>query len=110
MNNLLSVPDYSPVSLVAPGALTAGQPFLFGLMFGIAGAAAASGAPVAMHRRGRYLLTKVTTDDVAVGVKLYWDNSASKVTVTVSSNTFIGYACKAAGTSATQVEVELVQT
>ena len=107
MINLLSVPDYDPVTIVAPGAVTSGQPLLAGTMFGVVGASAASGALVALHRRGRYLLTKVTTDDATLGIKLYWDAGQSKLTTTASTNVFVGWAAKAAGTSATQVEVVL---
>jgi predicted RecA/RadA family phage recombinase len=103
----LSVPDYDPVTITAPSALTSGQPLLVGGMFGVVGASAASGAKAVLYRRGVFTITKLTTDDVTAGAKLYWDNGNSRLTTTAGSNVLVGYARDAAGTSATTVNVVL---
>jgi predicted RecA/RadA family phage recombinase len=52
-------------------------------------------------------VTKVTADVVAQGALLYWDDTAKKLTTTVSTNTLAGYAAKAASGTDTTVNIAL---
>jgi predicted RecA/RadA family phage recombinase len=107
MKNWTSPNDPNPVKFLAGSAYTSGQALLLGAMFGIVGASVASGAYGVLHRVGIVTLTKVTTDAPSQGAKLYWDNSALKVTTTSSANTFIGYAQYAQINGDTTVSVVL---
>lgn len=56
---------------------------------------------------GVFELTKVTTDVLAIGTIIFWDNTAKKITSTASTNKPVGYVWKAAGNGDTSVRVSL---
>lgn len=78
------------VSAVAPYALASGDGAKVGGMFGVACGNAANGSPVEISRHGIYDLAAVAADTGAVGAKIYWDDTARKLTTTVSGNTLVG--------------------
>lgn len=65
--------DGDAVEVTAPYAVSSGEPFAVGSLFGVAGADAANGAKVIMHRKGQYELPKLSTDANAPGEKLNWN-------------------------------------
>ncbi len=95
------------VTLIAPAALASGEPFAVGAIFGVASGAAGNGAEVEAARVGVFDLPKATGAAWSVGDRLYWDNSAKKVTKTATSNIFIGAALAAAQSGATTGRVLL---
>jgi predicted RecA/RadA family phage recombinase len=80
----------SPITFVAPSALTSGQVLLLGTIVGIVCAAYASGAKASMEIQGVYTMAKAT-GALTAGAVVYWDNAAGNVTATSSGNTKIGF-------------------
>ena len=92
---------------VASGAKTSGQPVLIGTKLGVCVADIANGATGPVAVSGVYTITKLTTDVVAQGAALYWDNGNSRLTTTVGSNVYAGYAFAAAGNGVSSVNIKL---
>ena len=78
------------VSVIAPYLVTSGQGVLVGALFGIASHNAAQGAPVEIVRTDVFDVSAVTADTAAQGAKIYWDNTARKLTTTATNNTLVG--------------------
>lgn len=95
------------IDYVAPAAIVSGQVLLIGVRIGVALAAIASGATGAVRMLGIFTIAKLTTDVVAVGVALYWDNTNSRLTTTATANTLAGFATAAAGNGVTTVEISI---
>lgn len=100
--------DGRVLTLAAPYALLSGAGALIGSIFGVAQTDAANGADVALVVEGVFELNKTSALAIAVGDKVYWDNTAKEVNKTASGNTLIGYAIKAAANPSATVEVKLV--
>jgi predicted RecA/RadA family phage recombinase len=94
MNNFIESDE--TIVAAAPYDLASGDFALVGAIYGVAVAAALSGADVVLKRYGKFELPKVTGAAWAFGDRLYWDNSAKKFTKTKSSNIAIGVAAAAA--------------
>jgi predicted RecA/RadA family phage recombinase len=102
MNNYIQ-PGNS-VTVVMPYAVVSGAGVLKGAIFGVAAATYASGATGVMTRVGVFTsLAKAsgTGEAWSVGDRLYWDDSAKKLTKTSTSNFAVGYALEAVGTAVT---------
>jgi len=86
------------VEVIAPYTLASGGGCQVGTMFGVAVAAAASGAQVILDVRGVFELPKLGTDVVTQGQSLYWDNASSprRLTTTAGTNLYVGKAVEAA--------------
>jgi len=95
------------IDYVAGSAVSSGQVLLIGARVGVAMTAIASGATGAVAVEGVFTIAKLSTDVVAQGALLYWDNANSRLTTTVGSNVLAGYAAKAAGNGVTTVEINL---
>lgn len=95
------------IDYVAGSAVTSGQVLLIGTRIGVALAAIASGATGAVRMLGIFTIAKLSTDVVAAGALLYWDNANSRLTVTSAGNTLAGYATAAAGNGVTTVEISI---
>lgn len=95
------------VTIAAPYVLVSGAGALVGAIFGVAQAAAASGADVELVRSGVFTLPKVSAQAWTQGAKLYWDDAAKMVTTTASGNTEIGAATAAAANPSDTGEVLL---
>ncbi len=89
------------------GGVTSGQAKLFGAILGVAVADYAETTIGQYTVRGVFTLPKLSTDVVAEGAMLYWDSTNSRLTVTASGNTKVGYASSAAGNGATTVNILL---
>lgn len=94
--------DYTPGS-----AVSSGQVLLLGVRIAVALMAIAANATGAVAVRGIFTIAKLSTDVVAQGAALYWDNTNSRLTTTASGNTLAGFATKAAGSGATTVEISI---
>lgn len=88
-------------------AVISGQPVKIGLMLGVAMAAAAINTEADYAITEVHEITKVTADVVAIGVQLYWDDTAKKLTTTAASNIKAGIAWAAASGTDTTVKVLL---
>ena len=95
------------ITVAAPATITSGEGVLIGDLFGVANGDAAIGADLVISTTGVFTLPKATTDDVAVGASLYWDDAEGEVTVTATENTFVGHAVAAAGNPSATVAVRL---
>lgn len=89
------------VAVTAPYALASGAGCLVGHIFGVAMAAAAISTTVQIKRSGVFTLAKTTSEAWTVGAILYWDDTNKKLTTTATSNTRVGVAMAAAGSSDT---------
>lgn len=96
------------LALTTPtGGVSSGQAKLFGALLGVAVADYAETVVGQYAVRGVFSITKLTTDVVAEGDALFWDNTNALLTVTASGNTKVGYAAAAAGNGATTVNILL---
>lgn len=95
------------LTLPAPYALASGDGALIGSIFGVAAGDAANGASVDLVTEGVFTLPKVSTDVIAVGAPIYWDDAAKLVTVTATDNTKIGAAVATAVNPSGTVDVRL---
>jgi len=97
-----TVLDYTPGS-----AVTSGQVVLIGVRIGVALKDIAANATGPLQVAGVFNIAKLSTDVVAPGAALYWDNTNSRLTTTASGNTLAGFAAAAAGNGATTVAIKL---
>lgn len=105
MNNFIQSGD--DVILTAPYTRTSGQGAQVGMLFGVATQDVTSGSDAPFRTVGCYTLPKLSTDVIAQGDPLYWDNTNKRLTATATSNLFVGHAIAAAGNGATTVDVRL---
>ncbi len=79
------IQDGETVTLTAPSDVASGGIVVVGSIVGVAAFTALSGADVEVQTEGVFDLTKVTTDVIAQGDKLYWDSSTVKLTKTAGT-------------------------
>lgn len=91
----------NPWTVPAPANVTVDVPLLIGSVFCIPTETVLSGKITAFIRGGQVSVPKATGEAWTAGVKVYWDDTAKKVTTTSTSNTLIGTAAAVAGSSAT---------
>lgn len=87
----------NPLELTAPYDRSSGQGLKVGVLFGVATHDVVSGQPVQCVTEGVVELPKLSTDVVTQGAALYWDDSNKRLTLTNTSNLFVGHATAAAG-------------
>lgn len=106
------VQEGNTITVAAPAAVTSGQLVVVGAINGVAAFDAASGADVEVTVEGVFELSKVTTDVIAQGDKLYWDSGLAKLTKTAGtgSKPMVGVATAAAGNGVTTVNCRLMPT
>lgn len=92
---------------VASGAKSAGQVVLMGTKIGVCVADIANGATGPVQVIGVFNIAKLSTDVVAQGAALYWDNTNSRLTTTSAGNTLAGYATDAAGNGVATVNIKI---
>lgn len=95
------------LTVAAPYTVASGDGLQVGQIFGVAGIAAANGVDVEAQLVGVFDLTALTTDVAAVGVRLYWDNTNKRLTVTASTHLQVGVATKAKINGDTTARVRL---
>lgn len=90
------------LKVLAPAALASGQLFRLGVLAGVAGAAAASGAEVEMQTEGVFDVTKAGSQAWTVGQAVYGVGTTTLVatTATTSGNIYLGVAVEAVGSGA----------
>jgi predicted RecA/RadA family phage recombinase len=93
MNNFIQEGDSLP--LAAPYQRNAGEGALIGSLFGVAKNTVANGVVGEFVTEGVMDLTALATDVGALGVKVYWDNTNKRCTVTAGANTLIGVLTRA---------------
>lgn len=102
------VQDGDVVTLVAPYAVASGAGALVNThVFGVALETLASGASGEFAVEGVWDIACLSTDVIAQGAQVYWDNTNKRCTATATSNTLIGVATTAKGSGATTVRVRL---
>lgn len=95
------------LTLAAPYDVSSGDGALVGGIFGVAAGDALSGASVDLVTRGVFTLPKTSALAIAVGDRLYWDDTAKAVNKTPSGNTLVGVAVTAAANPSGTVAVRL---
>jgi predicted RecA/RadA family phage recombinase len=101
------VQDGDVIALIAPYAVNSGGGALVGTIFGVAISDVANGASGQFQRDGVVDITALTTDVIAQGAKVYWDNTNKRITGTVGSNTLVGAALVAKANGETTCRVML---
>jgi predicted RecA/RadA family phage recombinase len=91
------------ITLLAPYAVESGDGLLVGAIFGVASHDAASGAEVETQLTGVLDLAKTASQAWTAGAKVYWDNTAKRVTNVASGNTLVGVAVLPVGSGAEEV-------
>lgn len=89
------------IDYTAGANIASGQVVLMGARIGVALKAIANGETGPMQVTGVFNIAKLSTDNMAQGALLYWDNTNSRLTTTASGNTLAGFAAAAAAASAT---------
>jgi predicted RecA/RadA family phage recombinase len=92
---------------VAVAVLTSGIGVLIGKRLGVALGNAAIGDTVALQVKGVFDMPKLSTDVIAQGDLLYWDNTNKRLTSTATSNTLAGYAAAASASGVATVHIAL---
>jgi predicted RecA/RadA family phage recombinase len=97
---------------VTPGAeVLSGAGFLLGSgatgILGVAVATIAANTLGAVRVSGVVELPKLSTDVVAVGAQLYWDDTNKRLTVTAGAHSKAGHAVEAVGNPSSTVKVLL---
>lgn len=95
------------IDYTAGANILSGQVVLIGARIGVALQDIANGKVGSMAMTGVFTINKLSTDVVAAGALLYWDNSNSRLTVTSSGNTLAGYAVAAAGSGVATVNIKI---
>ncbi|WP_319532854.1 DUF2190 family protein [uncultured Cohaesibacter sp.] len=98
----------SPDMIAPVGGVTSSTAFLMGGFFGVAGGSAAEGESFVLHTEGIWELPCLSTDVVAIGDTLYWDDDNSRLTTTSTDNTKVGIAYTAKAAAATAVQIKLL--
>lgn len=105
MNNYVMSGDV--INYVAGATISSGQVLLIGKRIGVALTDIANGATGAVRMEGIFTVAKLSTDVVAQGDLLYWDDTNHRLTKTATDNTLAGYASAAAGNGVTTVEISI---
>lgn len=95
------------VTLTAPYDVASGAGALVGSLFGVAQTAVASAADGEFVLEGVFDLACLSTDVVTQGLKIYWDNTNKRCTITATSNSLIGAATEAKASGVATVRVRL---
>lgn len=95
------------LSYTAAAAVASGAMVLIGTRVGVAIADIALGATGAVQVVGEFTISKLSTDVVAQGALLYWDNTNKRLTTTASGNTLAGFATAASGSGTGTVNIKI---
>lgn len=95
------------LDLLAPYDRTTGQGFQVGSIFAVALGTALSGAAIRGKVDGIWTLAKLSTDEWAVGDKVYWDNSNKRCDTDSTVGMLIGVAYAAAANPSSTGQVRL---
>lgn len=95
------------IDYTAGANIASGQVVLMGARIGVALKAIANGETGPMQVTGVFNIAKLSTDNMAQGALLYWDNTNSRLTTTASGNTLAGFAAAGAAASTTSVNIKI---
>ena len=95
------------VPLPMPYDRTSGQGVLVGALFGVAAVDTLSGITAEVATAGVFDITKEAPLVIAVGARVFWDNTNRRVTTTATANTAIGHAVVAAASADITVRMRL---
>lgn len=95
------------IDYTAGANIASGQVVLMGARIGVALKAIANGETGPMQVTGVFNIAKLSTDNMAQGALLYWDNTNSRLTTTASGNTLAGFVAAAAAASTTSVNIKI---
>lgn len=95
------------IDYTAGANIASGDVVLMTVRVGVALAAIANGATGPVQVTGVFTIAKLSTDVVAQGAALYWDNTNKRMTLTSAGNTLAGYATSASGNGVTTVNVKI---
>lgn len=91
----------------AAAAVASGAMVLLGSRVGVAVADIALNATGSVQVVGEFTIPKLSTDVVAQGALLYWDNTNKRLTTTASGNTLAGFATAASGSGNGTVNIKI---
>lgn len=104
------IQDGDTVELTAPYDVAAGAGVKVGSIFGIAVAAALSGQPVQVRRKGVFEgVAKTSANTFSIGAPLYWNDSTKAITTTASTNLQVGAAMAVGANGETTCSILLGQ-
>lgn len=95
------------IDYTAGANIASGQVVLMGARIGVALKAIPNGETGPVQVTGVFNIAKLSTDNMAQGALLYWDNTNSRLTTTASGNTLAGFAAAAAAASTTSVNIKI---
>ena len=95
------------ITVTAPYAVNSGDGVLVSALFGIASNAAAISTDVEIKNEGVFDITALSTDVIAQGAKVYWDNTNRRITTASAGNTLVGAVTAAKANGATTARVYL---
>lgn len=95
------------IDYTAGANIASGQVVLMGARIGVALKAIANGETGPVQVTGVFNIAKLSTDNMAQGALLYWDNTNSRLTTTASGNTLAGFAAAAAAATTTSVNIKI---
>lgn len=95
------------IDYTAGANIASGQVVLMGARIGVALKAIANGETGPMQVTGVFNIAKLSTDNMAQGALLYWDNTNSRLTTNASGNTLAGFAAAAAAATTTSVNIKI---
>lgn len=101
------VADGEHFNYTASGAVASGDVVLMGAMIGVSLKTLAAGETGPARTVGVYTVPKLSTDVLALGAQVYWDNTNKRVTTTASGNTACGKAYTPAGSGAATAEIAI---
>lgn len=95
------------IDYTAGANIASGQVVLMGARIGVALKAIANGETGPVRITGVFKIAKLSTDNMAQGTPLYWDNTNSRLTTTASGNTLAGFATADAAAATTSVNIKI---
>lgn len=96
------------MTVPAPADVDSGDGVMVGVLFGVAQAAALSGADVAIATAGVHTLPKTSAQAWTVGAAIYWDPTPGEATTaTTAGNLLIGVAAAVAADPSATGQVRL---
>ncbi|MDT3335661.1 DUF2190 family protein [Shewanella sp. SP1S1-7] len=101
------VQDGKTISFTPTAAVASGEAVLLATLLVVAIGAIAANTLGEGVTEGVFELPKKSTDVVALGVDLYWDDTEKELTTTATDNTKVGKAWLAAGNGAETVWVKI---
>ncbi|MFB2734203.1 DUF2190 family protein [Shewanella mangrovisoli] len=101
------IQDGTTISFTPTAAVVSGQAVLLGALLVVAVRDIAANTDGTGATYGVFELPKKSTDVVALGVDLYWDDTAKELTTTDTDNTKVGKAWAAAASNTETVWVKI---